>query len=142
MRFNLLWLHRVLSVAAILLLHRHSSSTDTDYCSEEDMEVHICTYVALCDCTCIMCSLPLVVCLQSAAISGALLQVTAPLVPPDQVVRLGDIVATHLPSRGRGGASEGEGEEELQLVRAVNDEMRERHLQTLSEVTEKVSDLL
>lgn len=69
----------------------------------------------------------------------AVLGVTTPLIIPDQTARLTDIVVRHLPSYEAGGGASGEGEE-VELVRAVEDEMKERHLQIQPEVTEKVSN--
>ena len=76
--------------------------------------------------------------------SRTVLQVTTPLLSPDQTDRLQDIVFHHFPySRMEGGADVEEREgEEVELVRAVEEEMRERHLQIQPEVTEKVSSQL
>lgn len=65
---------------------------------------------------------------------------TTPLVPEDQVTRLQEMVAHHLPSSGsKVGMEEEENEEEKKLAQAIRDEMKERHLTIQAEVTEKVS---
>ena len=89
-----------------------------------------------------ICCLPSL--LQMCVMYRAVLEVTAPLFPPDQTNRLQDIVSQHLPHSGMGGGGRGEGGdgEEGELVRAVEDEMRERHLQIQLEVTEKVSQYI
>ena len=73
-------------------------------------------------------------------LSRAVLRVTEPQLPPDQTDRLTDIVYHHLPaSELVEGAS---GREEMELVKAVEEEMRERHLQIQPEVTKKVSPVI
>lgn len=76
-----------------------------------------------------------------SVVCRAVLEVTAPLFPPDQTDRLKEIVFHYLPQGGVGGEASGEGGggEEVELVRAVEDEMKERHLQIQQEVTDKVS---
>lgn len=73
-------------------------------------------------------------------VSRAVLEVTTPLVPVDQVTRLQEMVAHHLPSSGsRVSVNEKEEEEEEKLSQAIRDEMKERHLTIQAEVIEKVS---
>lgn len=71
--------------------------------------------------------------------SRTVLEVTTPLLPPHLTNRVTDIIARHLP-RGelRGG---GEDTEDGELVKAAEEEMRERHLQIQPDVTEKVSQV-
>ena len=76
-------------------------------------------------------------CVQLNVVSRAVLEVTTPLIPGDQVTRLQEMVAHHLPSSGSRVSVMEEKEEEL--VQAIRDEMRERHLTIQAEVTEKVS---
>lgn len=79
-------------------------------------------------------------CVQLNVVSRAVLEVTTPLVPVDQVTRLQEMVAHHLPSSGsRVSVNEKEEEEEEKLAQAIRDEMKERHLTIQAEVIEKVS---
>lgn len=76
-------------------------------------------------------------CVQLNVVYRAVLEVTIPLVPADQVIRLQEMVGHHLPSSVTRVSME---EEEEELVEAIRDEMSERHLTIQEEVTEKVSD--
>ena len=62
------------------------------------------------------------------------MRVTAPFLPTDKTWLLEKLVSNHLSS-----GAEREGLEE-ELVKAVEEEMRERHLQIKPEVTNKVSN--
>lgn len=72
-------------------------------------------------------------------VARAVLEVTGPLIPADQVARLQDMVLRHLPIAT---SEKRVDTEEEKLVQAIKDEMKERHLTIQPEVTEKVSKSL
>ena len=71
-------------------------------------------------------------------VSQAVLEVSTLLLPPDQTDRVTDVITRHFPcgELSGGGARE---REEGELVKVVEEEMKERHLQIQPKITEKVS---
>ena len=78
--------------------------------------------------------------LQSQALRHGLLRVCQLLVPSEHMAKVRDIVDSHL-FLADSSEREEAGAEEMSVRRAVEDEMKERHLQIVPTVVEQVSSL-
>ena len=76
--------------------------------------------------------------LQSQALRHGLLRVCQLLVPSEHMAKVRDIVDSHLFPADSSEREEA-GAEEMSVRRAVEDEMKERHLQIVPTVVEQVS---